>query len=278
VKRALVFGYTGQVGQALAAPLLAAGWKAVAVSRQPREAAPGVLWRQGALPAPVGLDEPYDAIVSLGPLDAFADAMAAATPRAGRVVAIGSTGLHSKAESPDPGERELAARLAAAEASLAATLAPRGIAGVVLRPTLVYGLGLDRSLSPLVDFARKRGWLPLPWRADGLRQPVHVADVAAAVLACLQAPSPLAGSFDLPGGEALPFAAMVRRTLAVHVPGARVVRVPTPVFRLGLAVARNGLGAGVSASGFLARLGRDQVFDAAPAHAAFGYQPRAFTP
>jgi nucleoside-diphosphate-sugar epimerase len=278
VRRALVFGFSGPVGQALAGPLLAAGWHATAVSRQPREDGAGVSWRLGSLQATADLGADYDAIVSLGPLDAFADAMAAATPRCGRVVAIGSTGVHSKADSPDPGERALAARLASAETRLADALATRGIAGVVLRPTLVYGLGLDRSLSPLVGFARRHGWLPLPWRAAGLRQPVHVGDVAAAVLACLDAPTPLTGHFDLPGAEALPFAAMVRRTLAVHAPGTRVWRVPAPLFRLGLAIARGGLGPGVSADGFLARLQRDQVFDAEPARRAFGFNPRSFEP
>jgi nucleoside-diphosphate-sugar epimerase len=278
VKRALVYGFSGQLGHALAGPLQRAGWDVLAVSRRERADSDGVHWQLGALPATVGLDADFDAVVSLGPLDAFAEAVEACAPRTARLVAIGSTGVHSKADSPDAGERALAARLAQAESSLAVRLAALGIPLAVLRPTLVYGEGLDRSLSPLVHFARRRGWLPLPWRAGGLRQPVHAGDVAAAVLACLEAPVPVEGGFDLPGAEALPFAAMVRRTLATHAPGTRVLRLPAPVFRLGLAMARGGLGPGVSAAGFLGRLQRDQVFDAAPARRAFGYSPRPFVP
>jgi hypothetical protein len=104
-------------------PLRAAGWTLAAVSRQPRAASDGVQWHRGGLPDAPLLAEPFDAVLSLGPLDVFAGAVARFGIAAPRVVAIGSTGVHSKADSPDPAERELAARLAAAEQSLAAAVA-----------------------------------------------------------------------------------------------------------------------------------------------------------
>ena len=278
MKRALVFGLSGQLGAALRPALLAAGWSLDAVSREPRDDEPHVAWHTGALPDVPQLAQPFDAVLSLGPLDAFAAAVARQPLRAGRVVAIGSTGVHSKVGSPDPAEADLAHRLAAAETTLITILAAHGVPLALLRPTLIYGHGLDRSLTPLVGFARRRGWLPLPKQAEGLRQPVHVDDLAGAVIACLDAVPPIAGAFDLPGGEALPFSTMLARTLAVHAPGARLLRVPSPVFRLGLALAGPGLGARVSPAGFIARIGRDQVFDATAAEDAFGYAPRAFSP
>jgi len=105
-----------------------------------------------------------------------------------------------------------------------------------------------------------------------------VDDVAAAVLACLEAPAALSAALDLPGGETLPFDAMVARTLAVHAPRARLLRVPGPLFRLGLALAGNRVPAGVSAPGFVGRLNRDQVFDGAAARALLYIDARAFTP
>jgi nucleoside-diphosphate-sugar epimerase len=277
VRRALVFGLSGQVGAALRAPLLAAGWRIDAVSRQPREDGDGVRWHVGNLPDAPVLRDRYDAIVSVGPLDVFAQAVARHGVDAARVVAIGSTGVHSKADSPDPAERELAARLAQAERRLADALAGR-VPLALLRPTLVYGHGLDRSLTPLVDFARRHGWLVLPRIARGLRQPVHVDDVAAAVLASLQAPAPLQSSIDLPGGETLAFDALVARTLARHAPGARIWRVPAPLFRLGLALAGRRLPPAVSGPGFLGRLNRDQVFDPGPAQRLIGRALQGFDP
>lgn len=276
--RALIFGLSGQLGCALRPAMRADGWQLHAVSREPREDEDGVAWLHGALPTVAFPDLDYDAVVSLGPLDAFAAAVARQPLRAARVVAIGSTGIHSKAASPDPVEADLAHRLAAAETTLTTLLGARGTPLAILRPTLIYGHGLDRSLTPLVAFARRHRWLPMPWRARGLRQPVHVDDLAAAMLACLRAPMPVDGAFDLPGGEALPFGEMLARTLAVHAPGARLVRLPTPLFRLGLRLAGARLGTSVSPEGFVARVDRDQVFDAAPVRAALGISPRSFTP
>jgi nucleoside-diphosphate-sugar epimerase len=276
-RRALVFGLSGQVGAALRGPLLAAGWRVDAVARQPREDGEGVRWHVGGLPDSSLTAGPYDAIVSVGPLDVFAQAVERHGIAAARVVALGSTGVHSKADSPDPAERDLAARLAQAESRLCAALAGRAPIAL-LRPTLVYGHGLDRSLTALVDFARRRGWLVLPRSARGLRQPVHVDDVAAAVLACLQAPAPVDAAIDVPGGETLAFDAMVARTLARHAPGARVWRVPAWIFRLGLALAGWRLPRAVSAPGFVGRLNRDQVFDPAPAQCLLGRPLRPFDP
>src|SRR5699024_643527 len=145
-----------------------------------------------------------DTIVSLGPLDAFAQWHAQVDTGARRVLALGSTGVHDKRDSADPADRDVAQRLAAAEARLFETAAARGTAATVLRPTLIYGGGRDRSLTPLAALARRLRVLPLPRSARGMRQPVHVDDVAAAVVAALAAPAAHGRAFDLPGGETLP--------------------------------------------------------------------------
>ena len=63
--------------------------------------------------------------------------------------------------------------------------AERGIACTVFRPTLIYGAGTDRSLAPIARFARRWRVLPVPLGANGLRQPVHARDLAAACVAVL---------------------------------------------------------------------------------------------
>jgi hypothetical protein len=94
----------------------------------------------------------------------------------------------------------------------------------------------------------------------------------------LQAPAPITASVDVPGGETLPFAAMLARTLARQAPGARLWRVPTWLFRLGLALAGKRVPPAVSATGFVGRLNRDQVFDAGPAQRLLGRALRPFEP
>ena len=144
-------------------------------------------------------------IISLGPLDAFASWFEGAASCAQRVVALGSAGRHDKLQSADPRERALAHRLAESEARLFAAAAQRGLALTVLRPSLIYGGDRDRSLTPMLQRARRWGALALPGNAKGLRQPVHAADVAWAVLACLDEVVSAGQAYDLPGGEILPF-------------------------------------------------------------------------
>ena len=231
MKRWLVFGLSGQVGAALQAALTGSAVELVAVSRQPRPRVPGVTWLQAALAPGLDPGRDFDALLSLGPLDAFVDWFEGSALAPSRVVALGSTSVHSKVDSPDPEERALASRLKQCEARLAAACASRGSALALLRPTLIYGGG-ERSLSRIVALARRWRWLPLPSSACGLRQPVHAGDLATAVLACLESPLPIAGSYDLPGGETLAYDEMIRRVLAAAVPGARLLRLPGPLFRI----------------------------------------------
>ena len=276
MKRWLVFGLSGQVGVALREARPAGGPELVAVSREPRSPAPGLTWLQAALVPGLDPGEGFDAVISLGPLDHFVDWFEASTLAPSRVVALGSTSVHSKAASPDPAERALASRLKLAESRLASTCAARGSALALLRPTLIYGGG-ERSLSRMVGLARRWRWLPLPTGATGRRQPVHAGDLANAVLACLDSPIPIAGSYDLPGGETLAYDEMVRRVLAVAAPGARLVRLPGPLFRIGMRSLR-ALGLQGAGEGMLARFDRDLVFDPGPAARDLGYAPRPFRP
>jgi nucleoside-diphosphate-sugar epimerase len=276
--RTLVFGLTGQLGDALRPRLAELGPGLVAVSRGGRPAEDAIDWRVGMLQAMPTLPGDIGTIVSLGPLDVFADWYAREAPAgATRVVAIGSTGILDKQDSPDADERALAARLAGAEAQLFAAATARGAAATVLRPTLLYGNGRDRSLTPLAALARRVRLLPLPGNARGLRQPVHVEDVAAAVLAALPAAATHGQAFDLPGGETLAFDAMVRRLLRAQAPWTTTLRVPTAVARHAAPLAQR-LGVAGFSPGALARMARDQVADAGPAAAAFGYAPRKFLP
>ncbi|WP_188310320.1 NAD-dependent epimerase/dehydratase family protein [Arenimonas fontis] len=275
----LVFGLSGQVGDALCELRGRDDPQLLAVSRVARPDRPGLRWTQGGLPDFAPAPEPAPAaVISLGPLDLFARWFEACPLAPARVVALGSTSVHGKRDSPDPAERALVETLTAAEARLAAAAAARGTALTLLRPTLVYGRGRDRNLSRLVRLARRLGWLPLPAEARGLRQPVHADDVAAAVLAALRAPQARPGLFDLPGGETLAYDEMVARALAAGAPGARLRRLPGPLFRAGVRLARLSGRLDVAGEGVLARMDRDLVYDGAPVRDALGLQPRPFRP
>ncbi|HTL15228.1 MAG TPA: NAD-dependent epimerase/dehydratase family protein [Thermomonas sp.] len=278
MKTALVFGASGQVGAPLLERLGDAGWRVLAVSRQPRADAPGRHWLQGEFARLPALPAEVDVVFSCGPLDAFAAWYEAAGMRCPRVVAFGSTSAATKQASADARERELAARLRQAEARVFAAATARGAAATLLRPTLVYGAGRDASLSRIAALARRHRRFVLPRRARGLRQPVHVDDLADAALAAAGAAAAHGRGYDLPGGEALPYREMVRRVLACLAPPPPLHEVPMPLFRLLLRLARaRGIARELSPDA-IRRMREDLVFDAAPAARDFGYAPRRFAP
>lgn len=278
VRHALVFGGSGQIGQRVCADLLRAGWCVDAVSRQAQTPSDGLRWIRGDLQHSEPLPGRADAIFSCGPLDHFARWYAAAGVESPRVVAFGSTSIGVKRDSIDAQERDVAARLQHAETGLFSAAALRGAQATVLRPTLVYGAGRDKTLTQIAALARRTGFFVLPRNAIGLRQPVHVQDLADAALAVVDATATHGRSYAMPGGETLTYSAMVARTLAALTPPARLLRVPAALFGLALLGARKlGKLQGLNDAA-VARMGEDLVFDPAPAQQDFDYRPRPFRP
>lgn len=278
MKTALVFGASGQIGAPVLQRLNAAGWQVLAVSRHAHADAPGLHWLRGDLARVDGLPDSVDAIFSCGPLDHFARWHADASLRAPRVLAFSSTSASSKQDSGDADERDLAHRLLAAEARLFSTAASRGAAATVLRPTLVYGAGRDQTLSRIAGLAQRWGRFVLPRGANGLRQPVHVEDLADAAWAACQSSASYGRSYDVPGGDTLAYRDMVQRVLDCLEPAPRLLEPPMPLFRVMLAAAQlRGIARDFTPQA-LARMRQDLVFDIEPARRDFGYAPRIFHP
>lgn len=278
MRHALVFGGSGQIGRPLLALLRRQGWRVSAVSRQPQSDEPGLHWLHGSLDAPPPLPPEVDAVISCGPLDAFARWYASHGIDAPRVVAFGSTSVHTKQASTDVHERDVAARLLGGETRLMDEAARRGAAATLLRPTLVYGAGRDATLTRIARLGQRWGRFPLPRRACGLRQPVHVEDLAAAAAACLPSTASHGQAYALPGGETLPYREMVARVLAVLEPPPSLVELPGPVFSLALAAARASGRAQGLGDAAVRRMRQDLVFDPGPARRDFGYAARPFRP
>ena len=278
MRDALVFGGSGQIGVPLLRRLHDEEWRVFAVSRSAQAPLPGVQWLHGDLDRVDGLPIRVDAILSCGPLDHFARWYAASPIEAPRVIAFGSTSVEVKQASADAHERDLAQRLHQGERTVFEVAAARGAAATVLRPTLVYGAGRDHTLTRIAQLARRWRRFVLPRDSCGLRQPVHVIDLATAACACIDSSASHNHAYSLPGGETLPYREMVARVLAALRPPVPLRLVPAPLFAAAVFGARalgrgDGLGDAV-----VARMRDDLVFDASPARRDFGYAPRPFQP
>jgi uncharacterized protein YbjT (DUF2867 family) len=267
----LVIGASSQIGRFLLPRLIASGEPVVALSRQPRPASAGVTWLHGWLPDRPPSLPPLSAIISFGPLTGLADWLAHAdVVDAPRVIATSSMSAESKRDSLVSGERDISRQLRESEAQLAAACERHGSAWTVLRPTLVYGAGLDKSLTPLARRAMRLRVFPLPC-GRGLRQPVHAEDIAQAALAALECPASAGRVLQIGGGERLSATEMfarVRRSLPVA-----TMPLPLPAWLL-----RAGKLALPRLRGALDRLDNDLVADNGELQRLLGVHPRSFRP
>ena len=268
----LVFGASSQIGHFLLPRLLASGEQVLALSRQPHAAQPDLKWLRGRLPDGMPtLPSSVSAVISVGPLQAFADWLARAPlSNAPRVVAISSMSAETKRESSVPAEREISRQLRAGEGALASACATLGCAWTVLRPTLIYGAGLDKSLTPIARRALRTRIFPLP-AGRGLRQPVHADDLAQAVLAALECPAAAEHVLSIGGGERLTAGAMFARVR--HSLQCGTLPVPLPRWLL-----RCGRQALPRLRGPLTRLDTDLIADNSEMQRLLGIRPRAFAP
>ncbi len=275
----LVIGASSQVGHFLLPRLAARGQEVDALSRHARpETLPsldGVRWvtpdeARARLPE-------YAALLSAGPLPLALD-YARAMPAARALAITSSSSVLSKVDSPDEDERALMEGMRQAEEGFRALARKRRIPLVILRPTLVYGCGLDRNLTRYARFIRRFGFLPLSRRAGGLRQPIHADDVAQALIAALAPRERRELVSPLCGGDTVDYRGMVRRIFAALDRPTRLLSLPPSLLMAVLRVASTlRLARGINPE-MIRRQAVNLVFDDSEARKTLGVRPRRFRP
>lgn len=291
--RLLVTGGSGFLGGFVLAEAARRGHSCVALARTP--AAARKVAERGATPLAGDLDKGAalaaifasarcDALVNLASLGfghAPAIVAAAVGARLDRAVFISTTAVTTALTAPSR-----AVRLAAEEEIRAS-----GLSWTILRPTMIYGAPGDRNLSRLLMLlgrARRVAGaggmlpgtlpvlLPVPGGGGRLQQPVHVADLAEAVLTAAERPQAAGRCYDIAGPVSLTFAALLHAAAAAR--GCRVHLVPVPlapVIALTLGYERVVRRPWIRAEQWR-RLAEDKAFSIAAAARDLGYAPRSF--
>lgn len=193
-----------------------------------------------------------------------------------RVVALSSTSIHSKQHSAQAADQRVVQQLQSGEQALQHWAQALGVEWLVLRPTLIYGAGRDRNISEIDRLIRRFGFFVLLGKGQGLRQPVHAADVALACERALQSTGFSGRIYNVTGGERLTYRAMVERIFHARGRKPRILSIPLRWFEWALRLMRYFPAYRHWHLGMAQRMESDLVFDGTPISRDLGVWPRAF--
>ncbi len=256
-------------------PRLAPQARVLALVRPGRDASalaawPGVEVRRGDLERPetlAGAFEGAGEVVHLAGL-ALVPRMLPALEAAGvrRGVFVSSAGVYTKLASRG------AERKRAGEAALAAS----SLAWTILRPSMIYGTPRDRNMVRLLRLLERWPLVPAPAGGATLQQPVHVDDLADAIVAALARPEAARRAYDVGGPEPLPLRELVRECGRALGRPAAVLPLPlAPAHALATLAQRLRVPFPVRPEQVL-RLTESKAVDIGPARRDLGFSPRPF--
>ncbi len=227
--RLLVTGGSGFLGGYVLDEARRRGHEVVALARSDKAA--DAVAEHGAEPLPGDFDDPTalpgvfssarcSSLLNIASLGfGHAPAIVAAARAAGidRAVFVSTTAVTTR----------LPARSKQVRLDAERQIRESGLKWTIVRPTMIYGAPGDRNLSRLLAVLARMPVLPVPGGGRHLQQPVHVADVAGAVLSAAEEPATIGATYDLAGPEPLPFTELLR--IAARAVGSRTRLVPVPL-------------------------------------------------
>jgi uncharacterized protein YbjT (DUF2867 family) len=233
--RLLVTGGSGFLGGYVLAEAARRGHQTVALARS--EVAAHTVGARGAQPLIGDFDDPErlsavfsaarcEALVNLASLGfGHASVIVAAARHAsiGRAVFVSTTAVTTRLPA-----RTKQVRLAAEH-----DIRHSELEWTILRPTMIYGAPGDRNLSRLLAVLLRVPVLPVPGGGRHLQQPVHVADVADAVLNAVERAAATGHCYNVAGPEPLSFSDLLR--ICALTVGRRTRFIPVPLAPLAAA-------------------------------------------
>jgi nucleoside-diphosphate-sugar epimerase len=276
--RVFVTGGTGFTGSRLVPLLLEEGYQVRCLYRPTSDrstllsAHSGIEWAEGDLSRTQSLASAMhgsDVLVNIASLGSgHADSVLHAAQTVGieRAIFISTTAIFTRLNAKSRKVR------VAAELSIEMS----GLQYTILRPTMIYGSPRDRNMWRLIRFLRYSPVIPVFGDGTSLQQPIHVDDVARAVVRCLSSGKTICRSYNIAGKQALTYnevidtiARLLRKQVwKWHIPSAPVVAVLALFERLRIPLPIR--------AEQIQRLNENKSFSYAEAERDFGFRPLSF--
>lgn len=236
-KQAGILGATSLVGEQLLQQMTQQGWQMTAFFRHHRgDLHPQITWRQlnrqdSEKKTIAENDIPFWlCVVPIWVLPAYFQLLLSYGAR--RIVVLSSTSRFTKHTSCDMNEQKMACQIISGEEHVQSWANAHHIDWIILRPTLIYGYGRDKNIAEIARFIQRFKFFPVFGVAQGLRQPIHAADVAAACVSALNSSAVTNHGYNLTGGETITYREMVTRLFKALGHAPRIVTIPLWLFRI----------------------------------------------
>jgi len=271
-----VTGATGFTGSRVVYLLLKNGYEVRCLCRASSDRSllsdPKVEWALGDLSDSQSLTAAMkgaEALVNIASLGfGHADSIISAAQNAGikRAIFISTSAIFTQLNAKSKKVR-VAAELA---------IETSGLDYTILRPTMIYGSARDRNMWRLIRLMRYSPFVPTFGDGKYLQQPIHVDDVAAAILDCLKSDITIGKSYNIAGKQALTYNDVIdtiarqmnKRVWKLHIPSKPVVSLLSLFERLRIPFP-------IKAEQVL-RLNENKDFSYADAQRDFGFSPLSF--
>jgi nucleoside-diphosphate-sugar epimerase len=195
-------------------------------------------------------------------------AIVAAAQRAGirRAIFISTTAIFTTLNA-----KTKSVRMAAEEA-----IRNSGLQWTIIRPTMIYGTARDRNMVRLIRWLSRWPVMPVGGGGTHLLQPVHVDDVARAMLLALDREVSIGRAYNVAGKAPLTFNQVIDVVAAQL--GKRVFKLHLPVTPIAsmLALAESAKIRLPIKAEQIRRLDENKAFDYSDAARDLGYAPMAF--
>ena len=274
VREVIIFGPYGQVGVAVIRLCLYLGIKVIAVNHRDTIEFSHPLFSA----VDVGdLDKLFACgnkfVVFTGPIGSIHN-YKQIIEKTSHLVCFSSTSKFTKNSNDTPWLSGLVAALDKGEDEIMKSASLYGFTVNILRPTLIYGLGLDINIVAIARFIRHYKVFPVYKNGKGLRQPVHVEDLASAVISLFHMEKPQSKNYNLSGGEVLSYRDMVKR---IFVTMKQYPIIVNTMFFPQLIELAGKIGANIAVTKDVAiNMGKDFTFSFEEAQQDFNYLPRGF--
>jgi nucleoside-diphosphate-sugar epimerase len=183
-----------------------------------------------------------------------------------RAIFVSSTSIFTTIDAVSK-RAKLAAEAEVLDSSLAYT---------ILRPTMIYGGVDDRNMIRLIRFLRRYPVIAVPGNGKSRQQPIHVEDLAGAIVDCLLTETTIRKAYNVSGAQPITFNEVVAsacqslgvRRMIVHIP-------LRPALWAGKLLPWVQKKPWIKEERLL-RLNEDKCFDHSDATRDFGFTPRHF--